>query len=283
MPIFTASVHRSVRNELLMADYLRKMPQDQIDAMAHTFTEGYRKGFEMAGKDIHAKKTVKIEAPLGMERMVKAAMAQFADMGLKTTILREATISLYGRGGGKRGYYSVSPNRQYDYDHKDDKAYYFDKSFVERRLEVMRDTFEKEKDKALTFGGPAVVEVFGEEPFAPVNKEANAKYSDKQNSLNVYNAVESGKITNTYIPGESYSFTIIAYPLPAIGDQFEEIFAKTVELNTLDYEKYQTIQQHIIDALDQGQSVHVTGRADNHTDIRVQLHPAGESCKRDDL
>lgn len=72
MPIFTASVHRSVRNELLMADYLRKMPQDQIDAMAHTFTEGYRKGFEMAGKDIHAKKTVKIEAPLGMERKVKA-------------------------------------------------------------------------------------------------------------------------------------------------------------------------------------------------------------------
>lgn len=267
------------KNELLMADYLRKMPQDQIDAMAHTFTEGYRKGFEMAGKDIHAKKTVKIEAPLGMERMVKAAMAQFADMGLKTTILREATISLYGRGGGKRGYYSVSPNRQYDYDHKDDKAYYFDKSFVERRLEVMRDTFEKEKDKALTFGGPAVVEVFGEEPFAPVNKEANAKYSDKQNSLNVYNAVESGKITNTYIPGESYSFTIIAYPLPAIGDQFEEIFAKTVELNTLDYEKYQTIQQHIIDTLDQGQSVHVTGRGDNHTDIRVQLHPLADPAK----
>ena len=30
---------------------------------------------------------------------------------------------------------------------------------------------------------------------------------------------------------------------------------------------------HIIDALDQGQSVHVTGRGYNHTDIRVQLHP----------
>ena len=93
--------------------------------------------------------------------------------------------------------------------------------------------------------------------------------------------MESGKITNTYIPGESYSFTIIAYPLPAIGDQFEEIFAKTVELNTLDYEKYQTIQQHIIDALDQGQSVHVTGRGDNHTDIRVQLHPLADPAKDD--
>lgn len=266
-------------NELMMADYLRQMPQEQIDAMAHTFTEGYRKGFEVTGKDLKAKKTVKIEAPVGMERMVRAAIQQFAEMGLQTTILREATISLYGRGGGKRGYYSVSMNRQFDYDHKDDKAFYFDKSFVERRLEIMRDTFEKEKDQALAFGGPAVVEVFGEEPFAPKNNEANAKYTDKQNSLNVYSAIESGKVTNTYIPGEAYSFTIIAYPLPAIGEQFEEIFEKTVLLNTLDYEKYQNIQQHIIDALDKGESVHVTGRGANHTDITVKLHPLQDPSK----
>ena len=107
------------------------------------------------------------------------------------------------------------------------KKYYliFHKPLVKKATTVSASQVYGEKaiqvkwDKIVGFGGPAVVEVFGEEPFAPVNKEANAKYSDKQNSLNVYNAVESGKITNTYIPGESYSFTIIAYPLPAIGDR----------------------------------------------------------------
>ena len=40
---------------------------------------------------------------------------------------------------------------------------------------------------------------------------------------------EIGQITNRYIKGEERSFTIIAYPVPAIGDQFEEIFRETVK------------------------------------------------------
>ena len=260
-------------NEIGLANYLRRLPEEKIQAMARTFTEGYRKGFEVSGKDLSKKKTVKIEAPLGFERVTREAIKQFKEMGLHTTFVREANLSIYGRGANKRGYYSTSVNRQFDYDHKDDKAYYFDKSFVERRLEVMRDTFEKNKELAAAFGGPAAIEVFGEEPFAPVNKPENAAFTKKQNSLNVYQASESGKIMNTYIPGDEYSFTIIAYPLPAIGEDFEEIFSKTVELNTLDYTLYQKVQQQIIDVLDQGEKVHITGCGDNHTDLVVALHP----------
>lgn len=266
-------------NELRLADYLRRLPQEKIEAMAHTYTEGYRKGFEITGKDITAKRTVKIEAPMGFERVTREAIRQFEQMGLHATVAREATISLNGRGNGKRSYYSTSPNRQFDYDHKDDRAYYFDKSFVERRLEVLRDTLEKHKEAAAAYGGPAVVEVFGEQPFEPLNKPENAAYSEKQNTLNVYHASESGQITNQYIPGDGYSYTIIAYPLPEIGSQFEEIFEATVELNTLDYELYLNVQQKIIDVLDQGYAVHVTGRGDNHTDITVQLHPLADPSK----
>lgn len=266
-------------NELGLAAYLRTLSQEEIDAMAATFTEGYRKGFEITGKDITKKRIVRIEAPVGFERVVRAAMEQFGAMGLMPTMRRESTLSMTGRGGAKRDYYSTSPNRQFDFDHKDDRAIYFDKAFVERRLEVMRDTFEAYKPQAKTFGGPAVIEIFGEEPFAPQAKETNVKFSDKQNELNVYYMTEAGKLTNTYIPGDEYSFTIIAYPLPAIGTKFEEIFAKTVALNNLDYAKYQAIQQKIIDALDFGTSVHVTGRGANHTDIHVQLHPLSDPSK----
>lgn len=266
-------------NELQMAAYLRTLPEDEICRMARTYTEGYRIGFVAGGKDISKKKTVKVEAPLGFERVTREAMKQFKEMGLRVTMVREANLSLYGRGASKRGYYSTSVNRQFDYDHKDDKSLYFDKSFVERRLEVLRDTFEKHKEAAAVFGGPACVEVFGEEPFSPENKAENLTFTEKQNSLNVYNASESGAITNTYIPGEEYSFTIIAYPLPAIGEKFPEIFAKTVELNTLDYNLYQQVQQKIIDVLDEGQQVHITGRGDNHTDLTVKLHPLADKTK----
>ena len=98
------------------------------------------------------------------------------------------------------------------------------------------------------------------------------KLTEKQQKLKVHMQNEIGQITNRYIKGEERSFTIIAYPVPAIGDQFEEIFRETVKINTLDYNLYQQIQQKLIDALDLGTSVHILGKGENRTDLRVQLH-----------
>ncbi len=266
-------------NERKVAQFLLTLSDEEITSMARTYTSGYEKGFVNTGRDLSRKKYVRVEAPLGFERLTREAIRQFEAMGLSVTINRESILSFYGRGNGKRGYYATSINRQFDYDHKDDRAIYFDKSFVERRLEVIRETYEKHKDAARLFAGPAVVEVFGERVFNPINKPERLSYTAKQEELNVYQATENGKITNAYIPGEEYSFTIISYPIPEIGDDFEAIFAKTVEVNTLDYEVYKDVQQRIIDVLDQGVAVHVTGRGENHTDIIVSLHPLADPEK----
>ncbi len=258
-------------NELAMAAFLRTMAPEQIEAMARTYTEGYRIGFATCSKDISIKRSVQLHAPLGMERVTRVAIEQFRAMGL------ECTIAV---GAAQRNLYSTPVNRQLDYDHKDDRAYYFDKSYVERRLEVRRAAFEEYKAQAKVHGGPAVVEVFGEEPFAPVNKPENAKLSDKQNQLAVYELSQNSQLSNTYIPGEERSYTIIAYPLPQIGEDFEAIFAKTVEVNTLDYELYRDMQQRIIDVLDQGVAVHITGREGNRTDLIVRLHPLADPAKQ---
>ena len=78
-------------------------------------------------------------------------------------------------------------------------------------------------------------------------------------------------MTNEYIRGDERSFTIIAYPVPEIGDKYPEIFDEVIRINTLDAKLYEKVQQTMIDALDQGEYVHVTGRGGNETDIRVQL------------
>lgn len=259
-------------NERAVAAYLNQMSQDEIQAMADTFTEGYRIGFEMTGKDLSKKKTVQIRYNVGFERMIRAAICNFEKMGLQPTITKDVQSSFFGRTA-KRGVYSTSVNRQFDFDHREDRAYYFNKMFVERRLEALRTAFEQNKVLAGQHGGPAVLEVFGEEPFAPVHKETALHYSDKQQQLNVYNASMSGQITNEYIKGEERSFTIIAYPIPAIGEQFEEIFAETVKINTLDYTTYQRMQQRLIDVLDQAAFVEIKGKGDNQTDLRVAIYP----------
>ncbi len=258
-------------NEKRTAQYLSGLSQEQIQAMADTFTEGYRIGFEVTNKDLSKKKTVSIHYAIGFERVVRKAMENFAGMGLSCVVFRDAVSSMGSRGHGKRGCYSTAANRQFDFDHRNDSAYYLDKAFVKRRLEVLRDAYETYKDLAAVFAGPAVQEVFGEEPFTPVQKPEAAHYNEKQQKLKVYYANEAGQITNRYIKGEERSFTIIAYPLPAIGKDYEKIFAETVKLNTLDYLLYRNMQQRIIDVLDRAQQVRICGKGKNRTDLSVAI------------
>ncbi|BFL46465.1 aminopeptidase [Lactonifactor longoviformis] len=256
--------------------FLNTLSQEEIDAMASTYTEGYRIGFETTGKDIKKKKTVNIRYQLGFERMIRAAVLQFEKMGLQPVIYRAASHAVNKRQHLRIGYYGAVPNKQYDYDHRGDAALYLDQEFVQRKLRVMQVAYEKMKELAAVHGGPAVVEVFGEEPFVPMSCPQAMQLSKAQQKLQVTYDSEAGQITNRYIKGEERSFTIIAYPVPEIGEDFPDIFRETVKINTLDYKLYQQIQQRIIDALDTGDRVHIKGQGGNQTDLTIALHPLAD-------
>ncbi len=51
--------------------------------MADTYTEGYRIGFITCNKDISKKSVVQVLYPLGFERMIRAALKNFEEMGMK--------------------------------------------------------------------------------------------------------------------------------------------------------------------------------------------------------
>lgn len=258
-------------NEIKTALYLNTLTQSQIQDMAHTFIEGYRKGFELGNKDLSKKKTVNIRYHIGFERLVREEIKQFKQLGLDTTIYRAAVNSINKRMHIKVGYYSTSPNRQMDYDHRFDNAIYMDPAFVERKLGALKLAYEKNKEAASLFAGPAVMEVFGEEPFEPEDKLQSFHLDERQQKLSSRYDSEAGDIVDSYIKGDERSFTIIAYPLPEIGPDFEKIFDETVKINTLDYGKYEKIQQRIIDELDGADYVHIKGRGSNKTDICVKL------------
>lgn len=259
-------------NERRTASFLNALPQEQIDAMASTYTEGYRIGFIKGNKDLSKKKVVNIRYCLGFERIVRAAVRNFKGMGLDAAIYRAASFSLNKRGQHKIGYYGAVPNKQYEFDHKEDEALYLDRDFVNRKIGVLRTSFEERKELAAVHAGPAVIEIFGEAPFAPKAKEAVPSLDAKQQKLSVEYADLSGQITNQYIIGEERSFTIIAFPTPEIGPDFEKIFAETVKINTLDYKSYEDMQQKLIDALDLAETVQIKGKGKNETSLTVALH-----------
>lgn len=259
-------------NEWKTAQHLNELGQEVIDRMADVYTEGYRKGFEVAGIDLSKKAVVNIRYQLGFERVIKKAIENFAAMGLRPTMYRPAVSVVTKKGTHKIGVCGGTPNKQYEYDHREDQGLFLDKKFIERKLDVMKNAYEQHKELAGKFAGPAVMEVFGEEPFSPLQKTEAIRFNEKQEQLSVLYDSKAGQLTNQYIKGDERSFTIVAYPVPEIGEQYAEIFNEIIRINTLDADVYEKVQQTLIDALDQGEYVQVLGKGDNETDLKIQLY-----------
>ncbi len=245
-------------NEIKTARYFNGLSQEKIEALAKTYTEGFRLGFVNGRLDMSIKDTVEIRYHLGFERMVRAAARQFEALGLKPCF-RRASIA------------SSRANRQYDYDHRYDDALYLDKALTERRLSGLACAYEEVKEFAGKFAGPAVIEVFGEHPFTPEAKKEALSYQGKQQKLMVDLRRDETILGNKYMKKEEISFTIISYPIPEIGEKFTEIFDETIKVNTLDMDLYQEIQQKLIDVLDKGEYVHILGMGENRTNLKVAL------------
>ncbi len=268
-------------NELKTSEYLSTLPESSIKDMASTFTEGYRKGFEAYNIDLSKKGTVNIRYVLGFERIVREAVCQFGEMGLKPCIYRAERGLIYRSSGHKNGYYGGNANRQYDYDHRMDECIIFDKAFADRRLSAQRKAFEDMKELASLYAGPAVMETFGETDFTAVDKKTAPRFNEKQQEQRTNFMAASSLLTNEFIPGDTTSFTIIAYPVPSVGSNYQEIFKETIKVNTLDPSLYGKIQTCLINALDEGDFVTITGRSGNITNINVALahinNPAEET------
>lgn len=253
-------------NEEKTASYLASLPEETIRVMANTYTEGFRIGFEVTGKDLSKKTNVMLAYRIGFERMLKAAIENFAALNLAPVIWDG-----YVNGG--------TVNRQYEYDHKDDIALFLDRNYMNRRLEVLRTAYEQYKTEANGHAGPALIETFGEAEFDPVNKKEKITFTEEQNRLYVELLSKNSAITREYIHPEERSFTIIAFPIPEVGEVFEELFDETIKLNTLDYILYRDVQQKIIDALDQADYCEVKGMGDNRTDLKVNLWKLQDPAK----
>ena len=77
--------------------------------MAATYTEGFRRGFKVMGRDLSKKKTLVVEYQLGFERMIRRAVENFREMGLEPVFYRAAVESVNRLSNGRRGYVQFFP------------------------------------------------------------------------------------------------------------------------------------------------------------------------------
>lgn len=258
-------------SEVKLAQYLNSLDEKEIISMAETYVQGFRRGFKTMGIPFEGKNSVWIRYHIGQERMVREAAKQFGEMGLKAIFSRCSINRTVRRGVVKQGYESTSVNKQFEFDHMNDLGIFLKSQFKDLRVQATEKAYKQLEGYLKEFAGPAVIETFGEELFSPISKESATSLSEQQQSESVEMYGTMGQIGNKYLPGDSYSFTIIAYPMPDIGEDFEAIFDETVKINTLDNDKYIKIQQSIIDTLDVADIVRVEGMNGNRTNMTVQL------------
>ncbi len=267
-------------NEQRLAGYLDSLPEETVRRMAFTYVDGYVRGFQVMGVDFSAKEIVNIRYVIGFERMLRHAVAMFENMGKKVTVHRAPTYLSARSYGRKDGYFSTSANPQYEYDHRNDMALCYDKKMQKAILAAAKAAREYYRPEYAAFAGPAVLEVFGQPEFCPVNKKEAVCRDGQVTERMLETGRELSLRLTDYVKPEETSYTIIAFPLPSIGEKFEEIFAGTIRLNTLDNDAYKKMQQVLVDALDSGDRVRVRGAGENRTDMVVCLHELADPVRQ---
>ncbi len=260
-------------NEIEMARYLNSLPEDKIQIMADTYTGAYFRGFVRDNKSLEGKKTVLVCYPLGFERVIRKAFENFREKGL------EPLAYYHLRGVPRPRMINTKPSKQMEFDQRFGDAPFYDNDVAEAMVAATEEAYAFYQEEIKAYSGLALMEIFGEKPFSPVQQKSACKYSDEQSEIKKSQTARTRAITNRYLPGDSYSFTIISFPVPEIGKDFESIFEETIKINTLDNDKYMHIQQSIIDVLDKAKAVHITGRRGNRTDLTVALQKLSDPTK----
>lgn len=261
-------------NEIKLLDYFESLPEEKLQKIADTYTEAFIRGFERNNVSLDGKKTVNVGYHIGFEPIIKKAYENLQAHGLVPVVHYEIS------GSPRPRIINTKPSPQMEYDHKFDDGLYNDQALCDEALEITDQAYTKYQDLLKQFAGPAVMEVFGDTPFEPVSKDTTVKYSKELTEILKSFTNSRQQILNRFLPRSAYSFVLISFPIPEIGDQFAEIFDATIEVNTLDEAKYMDIQGKIIDALDQGRGVHITGRRGNKTDLFVAFNQDFDKAKQ---
>lgn len=263
-------------NELGVATFLQSLPEATIKAAAENVVGGYLRGFQVMRVPLSKGQNVGLRFAIGFERVMKEVVRLLEEEGLTVTSVRTPAGARHAR---KSGYTVTNVNIQYDYDHRNDEGLLADKQWYVRKETALHRVYEETKELLSLYAGPFVLETFGERLPLPKNNDEAVVLDKRQQRLKVESTGRLGAMIEQYIPSDRTSFTIVAYPLPSIGEAFPQIFEETLRLNLLDNEVYRKVQQTMIDALDRAEAVRVTGRGRNKTDITVRLWKLADPAK----
>ncbi len=243
-------------NELRTAEFFKEYSDEKVKKVAKTIVDGYVRSFELEKKDLSIKDRVLLYFNLGQEKLTREIIKLLEKRNLTPLV----NLSL-----------STDVNKQFAYDHRFDNALFLTQEYCDKRLEMTKEVYEEQKAMISGYSGVIYIEKFGEVPFSPESKDSCLKLNEDQQKIFQTFSNSARQLKNSYTPSTETSFCIVAFPMPEIGDRFEEIFEDTLEVNMMDTHHFESIQQKLVDTMDKADFVHVKGLGSNKTDIKVKM------------
>jgi len=241
-----------------MAEFIAKYPQKELRHLAQYHIQAFKDAFKRKNYSYAKKKYASVWYPMGMERLGVMLLEEIEKLGLKA-VIGDPDIT--------------GANEQYSYDSRYSSALYYNQEYMDIVYDTYSIVLKKLSPLFKLMCGGVYVDMFGKKPFVPVNKATRLKFSAKQDKIQRNMQAKLGKLYFDNFPRKNNAGSMISFPAPEIGDNFEAIFKDTLELNYLDSMHYAKLQENIITLLDQADYVHVKGVKGNKTDIKIKMHP----------
>ena len=172
-------------HEILTAESLNALSEEAVEEMVE-------------GMDEFDKGIVEVRYQIGNERIVKKIVEKLVANGCPCVIYRAAVNAVTKNGLEKKGFYSSSPNQQYEYDHQMDQGLFLNKKYIERKRDVMKNAYEAHKDLAKQYAGAIVIEPFKDKENGDVCKLEAISLSERQQELTLIFEDKSGELVSGY-------------------------------------------------------------------------------------
>jgi len=253
------------QEERELAEFLYRYPARRRREAGEHIVEAFLHGFLSQSRDRRDRRTVRLRYCVGQEALAQETLRALEERGLRAVILRPLCLS-------RSGSYAMA--------HASDRGACLSGKAASALLEAYRAAFAARAELLLDTCGMIGIDQFGEAAGVPAGEAAGyaPDGARRQRLLELENAKR--EIEADYLAPSDLSFCKAAFPNLLVGESFPAVFDAFFELNTMDSQRYELIQQTIIDALDTCRWVELTGAGDNETRLTVRLQPLEDPARQ---
>ncbi len=165
--------------ELEISKYFNAFSQEDLENMAKSYVEIYLKQCTNRAQE---KRILDISYQIGSERLIKHIIEQLEMAGKQVTIYRKAVSAIVKEKDCKLGFYGTDIDGQYSCDHQDDQGIFLNKKIIERKLEVIKNTYEQWKESVFEYSIPFVLKIESENKAEFEKNEVAISLTEKQES-----------------------------------------------------------------------------------------------------